>query len=139
MAGDEDGVVEAARAIRPYLEALIGPAAAGDVDAAIVEAFAADADASAIASRLRLVLDADDDTAWFLAQVLHDAPDYRPPYEQLFISRGIGSAAPAGDPAPVAADRYICPAGDFVWYRPDLGTSIPPCPTAGHLQPLTRS
>lgn len=31
---------------------------------------------------------------------------------------------------PIAAARYNCPVrGDYVWYRPDVGTPIPRCPT----------
>jgi hypothetical protein len=34
-----------------------------------------------------------------------------------------------GDATPVAAQRYVCPKGDYVWYRPFVGMSIPRCPT----------
>jgi hypothetical protein len=45
--------------------------------------------------------------------------------------------SPVGDPGPVWADRYACPTGDYVWYRPDVGTLVPDCPT--HHIPLTRN
>jgi hypothetical protein len=82
--------------------------------------------------------DGQEDTAWFLAEVLRDAPAFRPPYHQPRYARRQtgGWAAPAGDPAPVGAVRYACPHGDYVWYRPDVATPVPDCPT--HRVALTR-
>jgi hypothetical protein len=71
---------------------------------------------------------------WFLRRVLNDKPLYRPPYQQTDDPREIVSTA--GDPGPVAADRYACPEDDYVWYRPDVGTPVPACPT--HRVKLTR-
>jgi len=135
MDGDDDGVLEAARAIRPYLGDLVGPAVAGMLDRRIADQFTSPANRTDMASRLRTLLEEQEDTAWFLSRVLGDKPLYRPPYHQPTHQRGIIS--PAGDPGLVEADRYACPRGDYVWYRPDIGTPVPDCPT--HRISLTRS
>jgi hypothetical protein len=40
-----------------------------------------------------------------------------------------------GKPTPIAADRFVCPKGDYVWYRPSVGVPVPLCPN--HRLPLT--
>lgn len=123
----DDGVLEAARAIRPYLRDLVGPAEAGTFDRRIGDLLTGPADRAATA--LRALLEGHEDTAWFLDRVLADRPLYRPPYQQTIAQRDI--TRPAGDPGGIGADRYICPTGDYVWYRPDVGTRIPNCPDHG--------
>ncbi|TCJ36591.1 hypothetical protein [Parafrankia sp. BMG5.11] len=131
MSTGDDGVLEAARAIRPYLQRLVAPATAASLDHEIAHQLADTPELPAAARRLRDLLDSHEDTAWFLAEVLEDAPDYRPPYQQPhYLHRQTGgTASPAGDPGPIAAVRYACPRGDYVWYRPDVGTPIPVCRT----------
>lgn len=136
MDSDNDGVLEAARAIRPYLKDLVDdPAAAGILDRRIAEQLTGPADRAAAATRLRALLEGQEDTAWFLSRVLSDKPHYRPPYYQPAYQRSIVS--PAGDVSQVEADRYTCPRGDYVWYRPEIGTPVPDCPD--HHIPLARS
>lgn len=132
---DEEGVLEAGRAIRPYLDDLLdGTAAAAGLDRQLAELLSSTAERSDRARRLRDLLDQHADTAWFLAQVLTDAPHYRPPGQQPgYLARaGAEGAGPLGDPGIVAADRYRCPHGDYVWYRPDISIPVPVCPTPGH-------
>jgi hypothetical protein len=135
MNNADEGVIEAARAIRPHLNDLVGPATAEFLDRRIVDQLTGPADRTHIASRLRALLEERQHTAWFLGRVLSDRPLYRPPYHQPTYHRDIVS--PAGDPGIVVADRYACPQGDYVWYRPELGTPVPDCPT--HHILLTRS
>lgn len=135
MEGDDDGVLEAARAIRPYLRDLIGPTAAGITDQRIGAELTGSADRAVMVSRLRALLEEQPDTAWFLGRVLADKPLYRPPYHQQAPLRRMVS--PAGDPGLVRADRYLCPRGDYAWYQPEVGAPVPECP-AHHL-PLARS
>ena len=136
MNSDNDGVLEAARAIRYYLKDLvIDPAKAGTLDRRIADQLTSRADRTATASRLRALLEGQEDTAWFLNRVLTDKPHYRPPYHQPAYQRDIVS--PAGELSQVEADRYACPVGDYVWYRPDIGTPVPECPD--HHIPLARS
>jgi hypothetical protein len=133
---DNDGVLEAARAIRPYLKDLVDdPVAAGILDRRIAEQLTGPADRAAAATRLRALLEGQEDTAWFLNRVLTDEPHYRPPYQQPTYQRDM--VALAGELSQVEADRYACPVGDYVWYRPDIGTPVPECPD--HHVPLTRS
>jgi hypothetical protein len=138
MDPDDEGVLEAARAIRPYLADLVdSPDAAGELDRQLAEELGRVSDPSASARRLRILLEQHEDTAWFLDKVLADAPDHRPPYHQPgYRTRGI--ASPLGEAMPIAAARYYCPVrGDYVWYRPDVGTPVPRCPTDDVL--LTRA
>jgi hypothetical protein len=134
---DDDAVIEAARAIRPYLDRLAEPpATAGELDRRLADALNDRSDRPAAAHLLRILLEEQEDTAWFLAEVLADAPHYRPPYHQpRSRRRQAGIPAPAGDPGPVAAVRYTCPHDDYVWYRPEVGIPVPDCPT--HHIPLT--
>src|SRR5215469_754351 len=83
MDSDDDGVLEAARAIRPYLNDLVDePAVAEDLDRRIAEQLAGQAGQTATTSRLRALLGEHEDTAWFMSRVLTDKPHYRPPYQQ---------------------------------------------------------
>ena len=135
MDPDDEGVLEAARAIRPYLDRLVdSPDAAAELDRQLVGELAQVSDPSASARRLRMLLEQQEDTAWFLGSVLADVPDHRPPYYQPgYRTRG-GTASPLGDAMPAAAVRYNCPAcGNYVWYRPDVGTPVPRCPADGAL------
>ncbi|KLL11107.1 MULTISPECIES: hypothetical protein [Protofrankia] len=131
------GVLEAARAIRPYLDELVGPAAP-DLDRSLANQLTAvtataitPTDHAAAARQLRALLDGNETTAWFLRTVLEDAPRYRPPYHQpRYLYRQTGGALVLpGDPGPVEAGRYVCPRGDYTWYRPEVGVAIPDCPT----------
>ncbi|WP_175437706.1 hypothetical protein [Streptomyces sp. WMMB 322] len=137
MTAMEDGVLEAARAIRPYLRQLAGPAAQ-ELDRQIADLLTETAEGNR-AGRLRRLLDSNDSTGGFLVAVLHDAPEFRPPYLQPeYQLRTSADTAPPGDAAPVLhSGRFTCPNGDYTWYRPDVGTSVPECPT--HHIPLTRS
>lgn len=130
MSSDNEGVLEAARAIRPYLRELVEPAAAAaELDRQLADELGQVSDPSATAGRLRILLERQEDTAWFLDSVLADAPDHRPPYYQSgYVVRG-GTASPLGNAMPIAADRYNCPkCKNFVWYRPDIGVPVRRCP-----------
>jgi hypothetical protein len=135
MDSDDDGVLEAARAIRPYLGELVGPALASAIDDRIASEFNSPASLAGGVTGLRALLEEHEDTAWFLTRVLADSPLHRPPYLQQVRYRSITS--PAGDPYLVTADRFVCPRGDYVWYRPEIGTPVPECPT--HYLSLTRN
>jgi len=137
MGTDGNGVLEAARAIRPYLQRLVGPAAAASLDRRLADQLTGPAEQTQLVSQLRAILAEQEDTGWFLAEVLLDAPHYRPPYQQpRYLTRG--TVSPAGEVGAIGgAARYTCPRGDYVWYRPDVGTPIEECPT--HHIPLVRT
>ncbi|ABD09552.1 hypothetical protein ThrDRAFT_00641 [Frankia casuarinae] len=130
MTSDNHGIIEAGRAIRPYLADWFAPqdAAAFDQGIAALLTTANPADAGTQAGQLRALLEGHPHTGRFLRDVLADAPHYRPPDQQPRYQR-TPRPSPLGDPGPVAADRYNCPRGDYTWYRPDLGSAIPTCPT----------
>jgi len=132
MDAEDSGVIEAARAIRAYLPLLLGPPAAATLDGRLTDELTGMSDdPAATARRLRALLGGQEDTAWFLGEVLRDAPEFRPPYHRPRYTRrqAGGTAAPAGDIGPVGAARYTCPQGDYVWYRPDIATPVLACPT----------
>jgi len=138
LTSDDRGVLEAARAIRPYLTDWFTEQDAAVLDQQIATVLAAvnPADPAPVAGELRALLNRHPLTGRFLRDVLADAPHHRPPDQQPRYQR-TPRPSPLGDPGPVAADRYICPHGDYTWYRPDLSTPIPICPT--HQTTLTRS
>ena len=133
----DDGMLAAARAIRPYLAEMAGPNSVL-LDQQIADLLNDSPGPAATADQLRELLEADEDTRWFLAEVLRDAPHYRPPYHQpRYLRQSGGTGLPAGDPGPVLhGGVYRCPQGDYDWYRPDIGTPVPDCPT--HKTPLDR-
>lgn len=139
MGSDDDGVWAAARAIRPYLADLVGQDA-GLLDSQIANRLNGAADRPDAVIELRALLEGNEETRWFLREVLRDRPYHRPPYQQSrYLQRQSGGiASPAGDPGPILhAGMYECTHGDYVWYRPDVGTPVPHCPT--HQTPLTRT
>ncbi len=134
--GMDEGVLQAARVIRSYLPILVGPAAT-DVDRQVAELLDASEDKNSTAG-LRSLLARDEATAAFLAEVLADAPHFRPPdmQPQYLIpkTRGLKWEALPGDPGPIVhAGVYVCPHGDYTWYRPAVGVPVPLCPSHGAL------
>jgi hypothetical protein len=83
-------VLEAARAIRPYLTDLVeSPDTAAELDRQLADELGQVSDPSASAGRLRILLEQQEDTTWFLGMVLADAPDHQP----LIISPAISPVA----------------------------------------------
>jgi len=137
MRSDDDGVWAAARSIRPFLTDLAGQDA-GLLDRQIADQLNSAASRAETVVALRALLEANEDTHWFLFEVLRDRPHHRPPYQQPRHRPRRGIPCPAGDPGPVLhAGIYECPHGDYVWYRPEVGTPVPDCTT--HHVPLTRT
>lgn len=117
MAG---GVREAAGAIRPYLPRLLG-AAASDVDVRLGTLLAAPNTDDALYD----LLAAHPATAAWTATFLETG---LPPE---FTERDRGYSPPPGRGERVAARRYACPEGDFVWYQRSVIAEPPACPTHG--------
>jgi hypothetical protein len=124
-----DPVVEAARAARPYLADLLGEDAHAfddELAALLNEPVPSPEDIEALVVRRPEI------HAWIAALV--GDPELRPPD---VCDRGPGELPGLGEP--VAAPRYACQHGDFVWYRRTIGAEPPPCPTHGpcvRLEPL---
>jgi hypothetical protein len=127
---DEQGIVGAARAVRPYLPELVGPAAA-ELDGKVARLLNGGPEGVPDPVALPHLLDATAATHVFLQAVLADAPHYRPPAVQLDTRRA-GYQEPPGELNPVLhLGIYVCPPGDLTWYRLSSAASVPPCPTHG--------
>jgi hypothetical protein len=114
------GVREAAGAIRPYLERLLGTAAP-EVDAALGTLLAAPGHDDALYDLLATHPATAAWTATFLETGL-------PPE---FTERDRGYSPLPGRGERVAARRYACPEGDFIWYERSVTETPPACPTHG--------
>ncbi|MET7979482.1 hypothetical protein ABZW44_42145 [Streptomyces mirabilis] len=142
MSSDDVSVVEVGRAIRPYLSRLLDdPEEVARLDGALSQLLNGGQERMTADARLiHELLTAHEDTQWFMEQVLADIPLLRPPYHQRRSTPRQPDDRPSlgGDLGPVEADRFACPHGDYVdWYRPDVGTPVPRCPT--HDVTLVRS
>jgi hypothetical protein len=122
----DESVWEAARSVRPYLHELVGDAAS-DVDDELAELLNEANRDEQVEYRLVAVLEAHEATRIFLERVGDDAPAYRPPHVLSELTKQY--SGPAGDPLPVRADKFACPQGDYVWYRSEVGVSVPQCRT----------
>jgi hypothetical protein len=123
----DQGILEAARVVRAYLDELLGEDASrldGEIAALLNSA-----DEAERIDSLRSLLSSDEVIEEWVGEVLDD-PLHRPPDYQPVETRDY--ASPAGLVGLVHAGKYACPHGDFVWYRPSVGTEILPCATHGH-------
>jgi hypothetical protein len=123
----EEALLEAARAIRPYLDELVGGEAKrfDEEIAALLDAASTGED---VTGSLRSLLGSHEATDDWVAEVVED-PLHRPPDYQPVGTRGFDLLP--GLVGPVAAGKYACPHGDFIWYRPSVGVRVPPCPSHG--------
>ena len=120
----DERVLEVARAIRPYLTELLGP-----------NAEQVDGELAALLARSRG--DDDDEVEGLILDCLmrnratHDwAARFlmeRGPDQAAGAERGYSPLAGQGEP--VRAPRFVCPKGDYVWYRHSVGQDPPTCPT----------
>jgi hypothetical protein len=116
----DEAIKEAARAVRPYLESLLGQDRAGQLDLELARLLGATGNIEELLGKLQ----ADFRTRqWWLDFVRCSGV---PPE----VAQGAGSVR-SGLPGlglPVL-DRYACPAGDYVWYRRSPAIRVPNCPT----------
>ncbi len=109
-----------ARAIRPYLSRLVGndwQAIDGQIGRLLERAESGDE----VDAELTELIDATPATqAWADKFLNRSAPKRR-------VQRSFQPLP--GDATPIMAQRFVCPEGDYVWYRPSVGTPIPRCPT----------
>jgi hypothetical protein len=124
---NDDAILDVARSIRPYLSDLLSEASAAaavDRDLAGLLADARDGRAVDVAICARLELDPAMH-AWAAAFLQHGVP----PEERPKWTRGAGDG-PSGDvSASISPDVFVCPQGDYKWWRRAVGVPAPVCPT----------
>jgi hypothetical protein len=122
---DSADILDAARSIRPYLSELSGITDAEAIDQQLAELLAqANAEQSVDNQILELLAKQDATREWAL-QFLKDKQQ----------PEALRSFSPLpGQPSIVSAAKFVCPQGDFTWYRPRVGVEPPLCPT--HNLPL---
>ncbi len=122
----DQAVREAARAVRPYLESVVGTEDAGELDRELARLLGAAGNSNELLGKLQ----ADPRTRqWWLDFVRCDGI----PPEVGQVSGSVRGELP-GLGLPVL-ERYACPAGDdYVWYRRSPAIPVPDCPT--HHVPL---
>jgi len=125
----ERTILEAAMAIRPYLQQLLG-AEADAFDHNLAELLSRNRDGEDVEGLLAAHLRKQRATHnWTAAFLEHGRP---PEMIAVATERGGFSDLP-GHGEPSRADKFACPLGDYVWYRRAVGQKVPPCPTHGEL------
>ncbi len=123
-----DDVIEAARAVRVYLSQLVPDPMA--VDARLAALLGLETPGWEAEMEILDVLRSTEDLrAWTAAFMTGRAPP------QISATRTAGVDIRVS--SPVSFERFVCPSGDFSWYRFLPGERAPPCPT--HSLPLQRA
>jgi hypothetical protein len=116
---DWEAVLEAARSIRPFLGNLLGPKSTA-VDNELARCLdEAQRGREVDDLILRLLSRYEKTGSWMGSFLERKCP---PELAHLYDpSPGTG--------APVRAEKFHCPEGDYVWYRRTAGVAVPRCPT----------
>lgn len=117
---DPDDILEAARCIRFHLPGLVGDAAA-QLDQQIAKLLAQAKTDQTVHSQLLELLKSRPQTRDWMAEFLSSQRSSKG-FERL-----------PGSSQAIAAPKYICAEGDYVWYRRSAGATVPTCPTHGPL------
>ncbi|NJN87077.1 MAG: hypothetical protein HC881_13255 [Leptolyngbyaceae cyanobacterium SL_7_1] len=117
---DPADILEAARSIRPYLNELLGVTNAEAIDHQLAELLAQANTGRSVDNSILELLATQDATREWIAAFLQDKQ--QPEHLRSF------SPLP-GPPSIVSAAKFVCPQGDYIWYRPRVGIEPPPCPT----------
>lgn len=121
----DDGLLEVARTIRPYLTTLVGDEAP-EYDREIVTLLSEAASGAEVDDRIVNLLSRSSVTRNWAAQVLEDEL-HRPPELQPVRERAFEPLPGRGEP--VGAQKYVCPEdGNFVWWRRSVGIPVRKCP-----------
>ena len=123
----DEGVWETARCVRPYLSELVGDEAPA-MDIALADVLNDGPHDDLGERRLTALLESHEGTLLFMRRVLRDKSHLPPQVAALQTTR---YTSPSGDPVPPPPDKFKCPHGDVVWYRPEVGVPIKKCPTHG--------
>lgn len=116
----EESVREAAQAIRQYLEKLVGPETAGEMDTNLARLLVTPGETSQLLAQLESTTPT---RQWWLDFLRCGGM----PPEDTKVAQTRRSGLPGlGLPD---LPRYACPRGDYVWYRRSPATVVPNCPT----------
>jgi hypothetical protein len=119
---DNSGIIEAARSIRPYLRGLIPDESAGLMDRELSQHLNQAQSGQPNANVILGILCSHEATRQWVSEFLEQQ---QPPE----VTRAFRFQPIMGDQVPVAAGKYVCPLGDYTWYRQAAGTPVPRCPT----------
>jgi hypothetical protein len=117
---DSDDILDAARSIRPYLSELPGITDAEAIDQQLAELLAQDGSERSPDNEILALLASQEVMREWTLRFLQDKQ--QPEHLRNF------SPLP-GQPSIVSAAKFVCPMGDYVWYRPRVGVEPPRCPT----------
>lgn len=120
MAFTPEDILEGGRSIRPFLPELLGNDAV-QVDNQLAELLAQAKAEQQVDQQILEILKSYPDTRDWMAEFLSEQQ----------VSKGFEALPGKGQP--ISAPKYICPEGDYVWYRRVVGATIPTCPTHGVL------
>ncbi|QLE45291.1 hypothetical protein FD723_33800 (plasmid) [Nostoc sp. C052] len=125
MVFEPEDVLEGCRSIRPYLGELLGNDAV-QVDNQLAELLAQAQAGQPAEQQILEILKSYPDTRNWIAEFLSEKQ----------VSKGFEPLPGQGQA--ISSQKYICPQGDYVWYRRVTGVAIPTCPTHGvELTPAT--
>ena len=121
-----EDILDAARTIRPYLGDLLETESAKEIDGQLAHLLAKANSGQPVENLILELLAAHEATRDWMNRFLLNRQQ---PEHQRTFSPLPGRVSPL-----INAPKYVCPQGDYVWYRPRVGTIPPLCPT--HNLPL---
>ncbi|XZF60814.1 MAG: hypothetical protein ACSI46_17155 [Gloeotrichia echinulata DVL01] len=131
-------ILEAARSIRPYLSELLPAAEAEVIDQQLADLLAQANTTQRIDNLILELLAAQDVTREWIFRFLQDKqqPEHLGTFHALPDPRGMNALLDSGNfsdlpgsPSIVNTTKFVCPEGDYTWYRPRVGVKPPLCPT----------
>ena len=121
-------ILDAACSIRPYLSELLTATQAEALDQQIADLLAQANTGQQVDNLILELLANQDATREWLSKFLQDKqqPEHLRSWSPLPGQRSMVNAA-----------KFVCPQGDYTWYRPRVGIEPPLCPT--HNVPLNQA
>jgi hypothetical protein len=118
----DQAILDAARAIRPFLAELVG-LAAEDIDRELARLLEQAASGVDVENRIVELVSQQAATREWTAAFLQEG---QPPSLRA-SERGFRRLP--GTASTISPLVFACPIGDYVWYRPSVGSLVPACPT----------
>lgn len=121
-----EDVLEGACSIRPYLPELLG-LEAEQVDQQLADLLKKSKAGQQVDQQILELLKSHPKTRNWIAVFL-SPKQVSKGYERL-----------PGNIGAVSSQKFVCPEGDYIWYRRTAGIPVPSCPNHGELIPVDRS